>query len=139
MVHISQTTNNSFYFSKVTADLVEHKYGTSAGQVVSDAGETADNLIRTVGNVAVLDKNALARATARSAGRTQVNSDLSNAKDSLHLLEIQAAGMINQALQIDWTGGEQNALLGAKSQSLSRCNNMGTDTHRYKTQTCCRQ
>jgi hypothetical protein len=88
----------------VTADIVGHKYGTSAGQVVSDAGETAENIVWAVGNVALLEKKVLAKAVAQNAGKSQLDHEIAKAKDSLHLLEIQAAGMIHQVLGDEWVG-----------------------------------
>jgi hypothetical protein len=68
---------------------------------VSDASETCDNLIRAVGNVAMLEKTIVVKSVAKTAGKTQVDLEVQRTKDSLHLLEIQAAGMIHQVL----TGG----------------------------------
>mmetsp|Transcript_27867 Transcript_27867/g.67794 ORF Transcript_27867/g.67794 Transcript_27867/m.67794 type:complete len:651 (-) Transcript_27867:151-2103(-) len=82
----------------VAADIVEHKYGTDAGKVVLDASETADNLVRAASNVTLLERKVLAKTMAKSAGKDKIEEEILRAKDSLHLLEIQMAGMIHQAL-----------------------------------------
>eukprot|EP00980_Cylindrotheca_fusiformis_P009787 scaffold2156_cov115-Cylindrotheca_fusiformis.AAC.12 len=88
----------------VTADIVGHKYGASAGQVVTDAGETAENIVRAVGNVALFETHVMAKSVAKNAGKLQLDYEIEKAKDTLHLLEIQAAGMIHQVLGIEWVG-----------------------------------
>jgi len=82
----------------VAADIVEYKYGSDAGQVVLDASETADNLVRAASNVTLLERKVLAKNMAKSAGKDQIEEEIMRAKDSLHLLEIQMAGMLHQAL-----------------------------------------
>ncbi|KAL3933644.1 MAG: hypothetical protein SGBAC_010299, partial [Bacillariaceae sp.] len=82
----------------VAADIVEHKYGTDAGQVVLDASATADNLVRAAGNVTLLEHKVLAKSLAKEAGKDKIEDEILRAKDSLHLLEIQMAGIIHQAL-----------------------------------------
>ena len=62
----------------------------------------------------MLDKNAIATTTAKNVGRHHVDSEYSKGKDSLHLLEIQAAGMIHQALGIEGIEGKK-AILNTKS------------------------
>ena len=84
--------------ASVTADVVQHKYGTSAGQVLRDAGDTTGNVIRTVGNVAKLEGKAIAKSVAKSSGKRQVENDISKAADSMRLLEEQAVQLIKQTI-----------------------------------------
>lgn len=53
----------------VTADVVQHKYGTSAGQLVRDASDTAGNILRTIAQVATLDGMVLGKIVAKDTGK----------------------------------------------------------------------
>jgi hypothetical protein len=48
--------------AEVTADVVEHKYGSGAGQVVRNTGNTAGNIARTAANVAFFFKITAAKS-----------------------------------------------------------------------------
>ena len=82
----------------VTADVVKHKYGTSAGQVVKDAGDTATNVFRAVANVAMLEGSVVAKAAMKNSGKNHVRGEISNARKSLCFLEQQACGLMQEAI-----------------------------------------
>lgn len=117
----------------VTAGIVEHKYGTSAGQVVSDAGETAENLVRAVGNVALFETTVMAKSIAKNAGKVQLDHEISKAKDSLHLLEIQAAGMIHQVLGVEWVGQKAIEMKASQEGYFTRAYTELTDVPETET------
>ena len=79
----------------VAADVIEHKYGTSAGKVVSDAGETAGNLLRTVGNVAMFEGTMVAKMAAKN----HVNDEIAKGKHAMHLLEGRASNIFKNAIE----------------------------------------
>jgi hypothetical protein len=55
--------------AEVTADVVQHKYGHSAGQVVRDTSDTAGNVLRTIATVTALKGKVLTKAIAKDAGK----------------------------------------------------------------------
>lgn len=104
----------------VTADVVEHKYGTSAGQVVSDAGETAGNVLRAFGNVAMLERKLLAKAVAKHAGKIRANEEAEKAKDAMRLLESQAANMMRRTLAFSEKETRQDRIYSSAQPSGNR-------------------
>lgn len=104
----------------VAADIVEHKYGADAGQVVLDASETADNLVRAASHVALLEHKVLAKSMAKSVGKEQIEEEILRAKESLHLLEIQMAGMLHQALGNGPNGASMPRLLEGMKMGLKQ-------------------
>lgn len=81
-----------------TADVVEHKYGTSAGQVASDAGETAVNVHRAFSNVTLVSEGTvLAKSLARQTGKDQVQQEVEKAKETMRALENQASAFVQSA------------------------------------------
>jgi hypothetical protein len=83
----------------VTADVVKHKYGTSAGQVVKDAGETATNVFRAVAHVAMLESSVVAKAAMNDSGKNHVMDEICNAKKSLRFLEQQACDLMQETIK----------------------------------------
>ncbi|CAB9519861.1 expressed unknown protein [Seminavis robusta] len=61
--------------AEVTADVVRHKYGSSAGQVVRNCSDTVGNCLRTCGHVALLHTGkGMTRTVARKTGKMHVKS-----------------------------------------------------------------
>lgn len=57
----------------VTADVVEYKYGSKAGRLIRNASDTAGNIARTLGHVALLHKSrAMTKSLARATGKARV-------------------------------------------------------------------
>lgn len=100
----------------VTADVIQHRYGSSAGKVASDAGETAVNIVRTLGNVAVVAGGAttVARTAAKQNVRSQAASDAQRAKETLRIFEEQAKSFFNATI------GTNDGSSPQKQISLSR-------------------
>lgn len=88
----------------VTAEVVGHKYGETAGEVVKNAGETAGNLARAAGNVALLDAQVLAKHVAKSAGKAQANQDVEEAKQAIQKLEKSVSFVVSTTLGIQIQG-----------------------------------
>jgi hypothetical protein len=98
--------------ASVTADVVKHKYGTSAGQVVKDAGDTATNVFRALTHVAMLEGSVAAKALVTDSGKNHVKGEISNAKESLRFLEQQASSLIQKTIK------EQEISAQLKAQNL---------------------
>jgi hypothetical protein len=57
----------------VTADVVGHKYGESAGKLVNDTGESAGNIVRTITHVSMLSSGkTFTKSVAKNTGKTNV-------------------------------------------------------------------
>uniref|UniRef100_A0A7S2UDS9 Senescence domain-containing protein n=1 Tax=Attheya septentrionalis TaxID=420275 RepID=A0A7S2UDS9_9STRA len=57
----------------VTADVVGHKYGESAGKLVNDTGESAGNIVRTIKLVSMLSSGkTFTKSVAKNTGKTNV-------------------------------------------------------------------
>jgi hypothetical protein len=95
--------------ASVTADVVKHKYGTSAGQVVKDAGDTATNVLRTLAYVAMLEGSVVAKAVMNNNGKNHVVGEISNAKKSLRFLEQQACGLMQKTIKEQEMSAQQKA------------------------------
>ena len=104
--------------AEVTADVVQHKYGTSAASVVSDSGETAGNVIRTMGNLALLQSGGLTKA-AKNAGKTNVDDEFSKAKDTMRMLEGRARTLLKQTEGF-LSEGNLHALAGSSAEILRK-------------------
>eukprot|EP00934_Nitzschia_sp_Nitz4_P002011 Nitzschia sp. Nitz4//scaffold29_size155292//53450//55018//NITZ4_002651-RA/size155292-processed-gene-0.284-mRNA-1//-1//CDS//3329546427//2011//frame0 len=84
--------------TQVTAEVVEHKYGSSAGQVVSDAGETAVNIYKTIGHVALLAEGAsMAKSVAKKTAKSQVSKESDRAKEWTNRMDGQVAALLDRA------------------------------------------
>lgn len=57
-----------------TVRIVEHKYGSSAGEFASGAFDTIGNVINISQNVSVLTPKSLAKRTAKNAGKAMVQA-----------------------------------------------------------------
>jgi hypothetical protein len=88
----------------VTADVVGHKYGITAGEVAKNAVDTAENVFRTMGNTALLDGKLLAKAVARNVGKDQIDRDIEKAKEAIQSFEKNASMLMSQTLGIQWEG-----------------------------------
>ena len=82
----------------VTVDVVRHKYGESAGQVVDDAGEITRNILGTLGNVALLEGSITSSSLSKEISKTHVNSEYTRAKESMGVLQLSALGMMKQSM-----------------------------------------
>jgi Senescence-associated protein len=76
--------------TKAASNIVQHKYGDTAGQVVQDVGDTIGNVIRTAKHVALLTgTTALPRSVAKATGkqhlgdRTEYVNSVNDDADSL--------------------------------------------------------
>ena len=89
--------------ASVTADVVQHRYGNSAGKVASDAGETAVNIVRTLGNVAVVSGGAagLATTAVRENAKNQVASEAEKGVDALMTMKEFAKSVFKSTLRND--------------------------------------
>jgi hypothetical protein len=60
--------------AQATAHVIGHKYGTTAGQVVRDISDTAGNVLRTTGNLAMFTSRgtSVAKSIAKNAGKQHV-------------------------------------------------------------------
>ena len=78
--------------ASVTADVVHHRYGSSAGKVASDAGETAINIVCTLGNVAVVSGGATALATTvvKENAKIHAASEAEKGMEALMMMEGKA-------------------------------------------------
>jgi hypothetical protein len=56
----------------ITVDVIEHKFGHSAGQVVRDTSDTAGNVLRTIASVAAFKGRILTKAIAKDVGKNHV-------------------------------------------------------------------
>jgi hypothetical protein len=109
----------------VTVDVVGHKYGTTAGEVAKNAADTADNVLQTVGNVALLEGAALAKNVTKSIGKDQIDKDIGKVKDTIQLLEEHVSKIASHTLGIEWKGTWTKELTASESN----------DTHDNKTTT----
>jgi hypothetical protein len=102
--------------ASVTADVVQHRYGTSAGKVASDAGETAVNIVRALGNVAVVTGGAASLATvaAKENAKLQTASDAEKGRETLKMIEEKVKSFLKSPL------GNDNTMLGPKQLGTSR-------------------
>ncbi|KAI2489567.1 hypothetical protein MHU86_25013 [Fragilaria crotonensis] len=55
----------------VTADVVRHKYGDQAGQIIQDGCDTTGNILTTIANVAMLESRVWSKSVAKNAGKVQ--------------------------------------------------------------------
>lgn len=90
--------------ASVTADIVEHKYGRTAGKVAKDMGATAGNVLRTMANVTFLERSVMAKAVAKTVGKDQLSRDVQKAKETIQMLERHLAKKASQTLGIEWNG-----------------------------------
>jgi hypothetical protein len=92
----------------VAADVVGHKYGTTAGDVVKNAGDTAGNLVRVAGHVALLDSSVLAKHVAKTASKAHVDYEAQRAKQRIEEFEKRFASMMSNTLGVqiegNWVG-----------------------------------
>jgi len=60
----------------VTADVVSHKYGNCAGQIIKDTSATTGNILRTIGHLAGLNPNpeGVTKMVAKKASKDQIQS-----------------------------------------------------------------
>jgi hypothetical protein len=60
--------------AQATAHVIGHKYGTTDGQVVRDISDTAGNVLRTTGNLAMFTSRgtSVAKSIAKNAGKQHV-------------------------------------------------------------------
>ncbi|KAL3910963.1 MAG: hypothetical protein SGARI_001871 [Bacillariaceae sp.] len=84
----------------VTADVVGHKYGVTAGEVTKNAADTADNLFRTMGNAALLDGKLFAKTVARNVGKEQIDKDVEKAKAAIQSFEKNASKLESNGREI---------------------------------------
>jgi Senescence-associated protein len=94
----------------VTAEVVGHKYGATAGEVAKNAADTAENVFRTIGNAALIDGSLFAKSVAKRVGKEQIDKDFEKAKETIQMLEKHAAALASQTLGIRWEGNWSNAL-----------------------------
>ena len=55
----------------VTADVVRHKYGDDAGQILQDGCDTTGNILTTIAHVALLESRVWSKSVAKNAGKVQ--------------------------------------------------------------------
>lgn len=67
---VAKTTAN------VTAQVVQHKYGPSAGQTARDVTDTAGNILRTVAYVGMFKGKTLTRIVAKDTGKAHLVSQI---------------------------------------------------------------
>ncbi|KAG7359117.1 senescence-associated protein [Nitzschia inconspicua] len=99
----------------VTADVVGHKYGLTAGEVAKNAAETAENVFRTIGSAALLDGSVLAKKVAKNVGKEQIDKDFEKARETIQILEKHAAALTSQTLGIEWQGNWTSGLVGSNT------------------------
>jgi len=100
----------------VTADVVKHKYGNSAGQVASDAGETVVNVMRALGSIsAVSEGHKVVQTISRGVGKEHAAREAEKAIEAFRLLEGQATTFFNTAL--GYSGNVGLGRLAAPSQA----------------------
>ena len=92
----------------VAAEIVSHKYGSTAGTVVKNAGDTAGNLASAASNVALIDSTVLAKHVAKNASRVHIDHEAQRAKDRIDAFEKRVTSMMSTNLGIqvggDWVG-----------------------------------
>jgi hypothetical protein len=59
----------------ITVDVVQHKFGQSAGQVVRDTSDTAGNVLRTIATVAAFKGRVLTNSIAKDVGKNHVQKE----------------------------------------------------------------
>ncbi|KAL3906619.1 MAG: hypothetical protein SGILL_009196 [Bacillariaceae sp.] len=99
----------------VTADVVGHKYGVTAGEVAKNAADTADNVFRAVGNVALVDGTVLAKTVVKNVGKEQIDRDIEKAKEAIQAFEKNASNLMSQTLGIHWEGSFSKQLTNSSS------------------------
>lgn len=103
---------------KVASDVVEHKYGTSAGKVASDANETAANILRTIGSVAHLSETGtFAKTIASDEAKQRTILEAEKAKEAIKRFESQMTSLLKNTMQIGggWVGPRQLTSLSSKA------------------------
>ena len=88
----------------VSADVVRHKYGATAGEVAKNAADTAENVFRAMGNAALMDGSIFASTVAKSAGKEQVDKDVAKVKERIQMLESNVSNLASRTLGISWRG-----------------------------------
>lgn len=69
---LESTADVVYATTLVTADIVQHKYGPSGGQIVRDASSSAGNVFKTVGHVGMFKGAVLTKAVARDTGKQHI-------------------------------------------------------------------
>jgi len=66
--------------ASVTADVVRHKYGDSAGQIVKDTSDTTGNILRTVGHLTGMNPNpkGMTKMVAKNASKDRIQTIAGN-------------------------------------------------------------
>jgi hypothetical protein len=59
----------------ITVDVVQHKFGHSAGQVVRDTSDTAGNVLRTIATVAAFKGRILTNSIAQDVGKSHLQKE----------------------------------------------------------------
>ena len=106
----------------VTADVVGHKYGMTAGEVAKNAADTAENVFLTVGNLALIEGNVLAKNVAKSVGKDQIDKDIDKVKDTIQSLEKHVSKMASQTLGIEWKGNWLKEITAGTESSENTAN-----------------
>lgn len=55
----------------VTADVVRHKYGDHAGQILQDGCDTTGNILTTIAHIALLESRVWSKSVAKNASKVQ--------------------------------------------------------------------
>mmetsp|Transcript_37333 Transcript_37333/g.42666 ORF Transcript_37333/g.42666 Transcript_37333/m.42666 type:complete len:502 (-) Transcript_37333:323-1828(-) len=66
--------------ASVTADVVRHKYGDSAGQIVKDTSDTTGNILRTVGHLTGMNPNpkGMTKMVAKNVSKDRIQNVVGN-------------------------------------------------------------
>ena len=73
---IASTKQIAHTSAKVTAQVVQHKYGSEAGQMVRDVADTAGNILETVGYVGLLSGKAITKMAAKDTSKARLVGQL---------------------------------------------------------------
>lgn len=85
---------------KVASDVVEHKYGASAGKVASDANETTSNIMRAFGDVArVSGTTTMAKAVATGEAKDLAILEAEKAKEAIRRFESRATSLLKNTIE----------------------------------------
>jgi hypothetical protein len=57
--------------ASVTADVVRHKYGDAAGQIIQDTSDTTGNILDAVARVTLLEARVFSKSIMKSTGKQQ--------------------------------------------------------------------
>ena len=102
--------------AEVTVDVVGHKYGTAAGEVVKDAADTCTNVWETIGNISLVGSGSnLVKTAAGDVGKKQIDEDVEKAKKMIVKLERQGSIIARQTLGIEWKGNWTKELCASKN------------------------